>query len=101
MPSLDIIENTAEAHPFGIKDPGTVTRFQDGGLHASRMPGHPGTQYREAWHSPWDWAIVPLRSAAEGSGLVLNGARKRWMRMHIAPPLRTSVSSACAPQSVV
>lgn len=91
MPSLDVIENTSEAHPLGIEDPGAVTRFQDGGLHASRMPGHPGTQYRGAWQSPWDWVTVPLRSTAEVQGqalngaLALNGARNRWMRMRIAP----------------
>jgi hypothetical protein len=86
MPSLDVIKNTSEAHPLGIKDPGAVTRFHDGGRHASRMPGQPGTQYRGAWQSPWNWVTVPLRSAAEAHGWPSTAHVRDGWEMRIAPP---------------
>jgi len=60
MPNLDVIEDTAKAHPISIKDPGAVARFQGYGFHASRMTGDPGVQHRGHWQSPWDQVAGPL-----------------------------------------
>ncbi len=60
MPNLDVIEDTPEAHPISIKDPGAVTRFQGDRFHASKMTGHPGAQHRGDWQSPWDQVAGPL-----------------------------------------
>ena len=70
MPKVHVIEDASKAHPIGITDPGAVTRFQCGGFHASRMAGHPGTQCRGTWQSPWDWVAVPtaIRCRDPGAG---------------------------------
>jgi hypothetical protein len=68
MPNLDVIEDTSEAHPMRIKDPGAVTRFQSGGFHASKMTGHPGAQHRGAWQSPWDQVVILLHPGVEEVG---------------------------------